>query len=99
MDSNDFMLYGDESMENAAIWTNTGKRSVVTVSCLNVDPNQPTEQCGTRVLSGLPTLTERAVKGIDHRGRHCFTAGGGRATSDGRRDTPLATSTCSRREV
>lgn len=63
MDSNDFMLYGDESMEHAALWTNTGKRSVVTVSCLHIDPSQPTDQCGTRVLSGLPMLTERAVKG------------------------------------
>ena len=64
MDSNDFRMYGDESMERAAAWTQTGERSVVTTSCLNIDPNQPTDHCGTRVLSGLPALSEKAVEGI-----------------------------------
>lgn len=64
MDSNDFRMYGDESMERAAVWTQTGERAVVTTSCLNIDPNQPTDHCGTRVLSGLPALSEKAVKAI-----------------------------------
>lgn len=64
MDSNDFMMYGDESMLRAAEWTRTGHRAVVTTSCLNIDPNQPTDQCGTRVLSGLPALSEKAVENI-----------------------------------
>jgi len=64
MDENDFMLYGDDSMAHAERWTSTGTRSVVTVSCLNVDPSQPTMHCGTRILSGVPTFTEKAVKGV-----------------------------------
>lgn len=64
MDSNDFRMYGDESMGRAAVWTQTGERSVVTTSCLSIDPTQPTEHCGTRMLSGLPALSEKAVKGI-----------------------------------
>jgi hypothetical protein len=64
MDSNDFRMYGDESMLRAAEWTLTGTRAVATTSCLSIDPNQPTDQCGTRVLSGLPALSEKAVDAI-----------------------------------
>ena len=64
MDSNDFRMYGDESMTRAEAWTQTGERAVVTTSCLSIDPNQPTDHCGTRVLSGLPALSEKAVKAI-----------------------------------
>ena len=64
MDSNDFRMYADESMERAAAWTLTGERAVVTTSCLNIDPNQPTDHCGTRVLSGLPALSEKAISAI-----------------------------------
>lgn len=64
MDSNDFRMYGDESMERADVWTASGGRSVVTTSCLNIDPQKPTDHCGTRVLSGLPALSEQAVKAI-----------------------------------
>ena len=64
MDENRFNLYGDESMRRADAWTLTGERSVVTSSCLSIDPRQPSDNCGTRILSGLPALTERAVDGI-----------------------------------
>ena len=64
MDSNDFRMYADESMERAEVWTRTGERSVVTTSCLNIDPNQLTDHCGTRVLSGLPALSEKAINSI-----------------------------------
>lgn len=64
MDENRFNLYGDESMRRADAWTLTGERSVVTSSCLSIDPRLPADNCGTRVLSGLPALTEQAVDGI-----------------------------------
>ena len=64
MDENRFNLYGDESMQRADAWTLTGERSVVTSSCLSIDPRLPADNCGTRVLSGLPALTEQAVDGI-----------------------------------
>lgn len=64
MDANDFRMYGDESMQRADVWTQTGERSVVTTSCLNMDPTKSTNHCGTRVLSGLPALSEKVVNAI-----------------------------------
>lgn len=64
MDENRFNLYGDESVRRADAWTLTGERSVVTSSCLSIDPRLPSDNCGTRVLSGLPALTEQAVDGL-----------------------------------
>lgn len=64
MDENRFNLYGDESMRRADAWTLSGERSVVTSSCLSIDPRLPADNCGTRILSGLPALTEQAVNGI-----------------------------------
>ena len=64
MDENPYMIYGDESMRRADAWTRSGTRAVVTTSCLSIDPRLPADNCGTRVLSGLPALTEQAVDGI-----------------------------------
>jgi hypothetical protein len=64
MDENQFMIYGDESMARAEEWTRTGTRAVVATSCLNVDPRLPADQCGTRILSGVPAFTEKAINGI-----------------------------------
>ena len=63
-DSNGYMMYGDESMQRATRWTKEGNRSVATTSCLSIDPSQPADRCGTRILSGLPMLREEAVHGI-----------------------------------
>ena len=64
MDANSHMMYGDESMTRAKQWTLTGDRSIVTTCCINLDSNQESIDCGTRILSGVPALTEYAVDSI-----------------------------------
>lgn len=64
LDINGYMMYGDESMERATRWTKEGNRAVATTSCLSIDPSQPADRCGTRILSGLPMFREEAVHGI-----------------------------------
>lgn len=64
MDAGRYSPYADESGEQLREWTKTGTRCVVTAGCVDTTGSSSIYNCGTKVLSGIPVLTENALKNL-----------------------------------
>jgi len=69
MDGVKYSPYADEDGTQESLWTSTGRRCIVTAGCVNIKGDDDHEEpklhhCGTKVLSGVPVLTQQALKNI-----------------------------------
>jgi len=64
MDNGRHSPYADESGEQLREWTETGTRCIATSGCVEATGRSSIYNCGTKVLSGVPVMTEQALKNI-----------------------------------
>ena len=64
MDGVKYSPYADEDGKQESLWTSTGTRCIVTAGCVNIKGDAELHHCGTKVLSGVPVLTQQALENI-----------------------------------
>ena len=71
MDGVKYSPYADEDGTQESLWTSTCRRCIVTAGCVNTsnikgddDEKPKLHHCGTKVLSGVPVLTQQALENI-----------------------------------
>lgn len=64
MDGVKYSPYADEDGTQESLLTSTGRRCIVTAGCVNIKGDAELHHCGTKVLSGVPVLTQQALEKI-----------------------------------